>query len=93
MKLEEVLNTSSGPLIQDPPAAEEGHSSIILDLVVLWKVEVLNPQFMQTLRLLRSESHESPKPKNTKEQKYRGLIAPSKAQGQWRWEPAERKSD
>ena len=62
LKLEELLSTSSDPLIQDPPAAEEGRSGIILDPVALWKVEVLNPEFMQTLRLLRSESHESPKP-------------------------------
>ena len=45
LKLEKLLNASSGPLIQDPPAAEEGHSSIILDPVALWNVEVLNPGF------------------------------------------------
>ena len=59
LKLEGLLNTSSGPLIQDPPAAEVGHSSIILDPVALWKVEALNPEFflvVQTLRLLYSES-------------------------------------
>ena len=41
LKLEKLLNTSSGPLIQDPPAAEEGRSGIILDPVALWKVESL----------------------------------------------------
>ena len=64
--------------------------------VALWKVEVHNPEYflvVQTVGLLRSESHESPNPKNTKERKEQGLIAPSKAQGQMRWEPTERKSD
>ena len=40
-----LLNASSGLLIQDPPATEEGHSSVILDPVALWNVEVLNPGF------------------------------------------------
>ena len=56
LKLEGLLNTSSGPLIQDPPAAEEGHSSIILDPVALWKAEVLNPEYFLVVQTLGCEA-------------------------------------
>ena len=90
-----------GGLIEATPAAEEGESGVLLDLIGRWRVEILKSEIRITPVTGQAAYRDQLIPlfqlpargERLREGKERGIISPSKAQGDWQLVPAQAASD